>query len=409
MFSKDLRVKGTNHFKGAVIVIPTRNRPDLAQNAIQSVLNQAERNVRVIVSDNSTSPDDVNLLSDYCGALRQDRLQYIRPPRPLPMSQHWDWALQEALKLECDHFAFLTDRMVFRPNALIQALDLVERHPDKILSYLHDRVADFRRPFTLDLNEWSGRLYEVASTRLLALSALSVMYDGSCPRMLNCVVPRHILSAIRHRFGTVFSSIAPDWNFTYRALEVVDSVLYYNAPVLVHYALRRSNGESATRGINNDAYMDFVRDATAPINAEAPFPEIITVWNAIISEYCHVKKEAHSLKFPELDMGRYVEALARGIEFIEDPEVARQMEQHLRARGWAPEPRVRPRQPSLARKLVSPRRVFNKLRTLLPPVTFDDAHQALAYAIRHPRRKSQVVAWEEALHQGIELPVERCR
>ena len=387
-----------------MILIPTRNRPDLAKNAIQSVLDQPERNVRVIVSDNSTSPEDVNLLSNYCSELREDRLHYIRPPRPLPASPHWDWALQEALKLDFDHFAFLTDRMVFRPNTLSKVLKLVERRPDKILTYVHDRVDDFRRPFTVYLNEWTGRLYEVAATRLLALSAQSIMYDRSCPRMLNCFVPRNILSAIKHRFGTVFSSLAPDWNFNYRALEVVDSVLYYDAPVLVHYALGRSNGESVHRGIKNEAYMDLIRELPGPLNTEAPFPEIITVWNAIISEYCCVKKEAQSQKFPELDMGKYAEALAWGIDAIEEPHFKQQMKEKLLARGWGPE--SWPRQPSLASKLVSPRRILYKLRTLVNPITFDDADQALKYAVKHPRRKSKVVAWEEAMHRGTEVPIQ---
>ena len=224
--------------------------------------------------------------------------------------------------------------------------------------------------------------------------------------MLNCFVPRSILSAIKNRFGTVFSSIAPDWNFTYRALEVVDSVLYYNAPALVHYALTRSNGESAHRGIKNETYTDFIRELPKPVNIDAPFPEIITVWNAIISEYCCVKKEAQSQKFPELDMGKYVEALADGVDAIEDPQFKQQMKEELMARGWDPKASARPRQPSLARKLVSPGRIFHKLRILVNPVTFDDADQALKYAIKHPRRKSKVVAWEEALHRGTEVPIQ---
>ena len=221
--------------------------------------------------------------------------------------------------------------------------------------------------------------------------------------MLNCFVPRNILSAIKHRFGTVFSSLAPDWNFNYRALEVVDSVLYYNAPVLVHYALGRSNGESVHRGIKNEAYMDLIRELPGPLNTEAPFPEIITVWNAIISEYCCVKKEAQSQKFPELDMGKYAEALAWGIDAVEEPHFKQQMKQNLMDRGYDPD--VHTKRPSLARRLVSPRRIFNKLKIMLNPRTFDDADLALKYAVSHPLRKCNVVAWEEALHRGTEVPV----
>jgi glycosyltransferase involved in cell wall biosynthesis len=396
-------LKSTNKFKGAVIVIPTRNRPDLAQNAAQSALSQPQRNVRVVVSDNSTSGGDIKVLSEFCSDLRDDRLRYIRPPTPLAMSQHWDWALQEALQSDFEHFAFLSDRMVFRPGILGQVLELVEQHPDQILTYLHDRVVDYRNPVTIDLNEWTGKLYEVTSAQLLALSADSVIYDGSFPRMLNCFVPRSVLSAIRDRFGNVFSSIAPDWNFTYRALEVVDSVLYYNAPALVHYGLTVSNGYGIHRGIENDAYRDYVRELA--VITEAPFPEIITVWNFIINEYCFVKKETQSPKFPELNIEKYMGALAWGIGSMEDPEFKQHMTEKLLARGWNPENCAKPPQLSLA-SLPASRRVFNRLKTLTAPIAFADPDKAREYAVRHPRRKSKVVAWEEALHRGTEIPIQ---
>jgi hypothetical protein len=392
-------------FTGATIVIPTRNRSDLAPTAIQSVLSQADCNLRVIVSDNSTVVEDVSVLSNYCKEVKDNRLHYVRPPEPLAMSEHWDWALRQALSIDSNHFAFLTDRMVFRPNALRTVLELVNQYPDKILTYLHDRVRDFCRPFGVDLNEWTGKLYEVASTRLLSLSAQSIMYAGSCPRMLNCFVPRSVLDAIKNRFGTVFSSNAPDWNFTYRALEVVDSVLYFNKPVLVHYALPRSNGESAHRGIMNQSYSEFLKELKGPVNGDAPFPEIITVWNAIISEYCSVKNESRSLKFPELDMKKYIQALASGIACIENVEVRREMEQRLKARGGNPAHRFS-REFSLVREMMSPRLVLSKLKSLASSsrfMTFDTPEQALEFAVTHLRPIRKADPWEEALHQGVEV------
>ena len=360
---------------------------------------------RVIVSDNSTLSEDRDSLAKYCEGLNDSRLTYLRPPEPMQMSRHWDWALQQALQeKEVSHFSYLTDRMMFRPDSLKTIIDLVRQYPEMIICYMHDKVSDFRPPYGLDQHEWTGKLYEVSSKRLLSLSAKSVMYDGCVPRMLNCFVPRGTLDVVRMRFGSVFSPISPDWNFAYRALEVVDSLLYFHKALLVHYSLARSNGESVHRGNRNSAFAQFEKDLETPVIINAPYPEIITVWNGIINEYCSVKKEAQSQKFPELDMRKYAEALAWGIEAIEDPQFKQQMKQKLLARGWDPE--IRPRQPSLASKLVSPRRILYKLRTLVNPITFDDADQALKYAVKHPRRKCKVVAWEEALHRGTEVPIQ---
>lgn len=393
-------------FNGLSVIIPTRNRADLTPKAIQSVLTQADSNVRLIVSDNSTSAQDIASLAKYCEGLKDSRLTYLRPPEPMPMSRHWEWALQQALlETEITHFSYLTDRMMFRPNSLEEITNIARRYPEKIVCYLHDRVSDFRPPYRLDQNEWTGKLYEVAATRLLSLSANSVIYDGCVPRMLNCFVPRSVLDSVRMRFGSVFSSISPDWNFAYRALEVVDSLLYFHKAQLVHYSLARSNGWSAHLGIRNSAIEQFFKDLEMPVNSKAPYPEIITVWNGLIHEYCSVKEEAQSAKFPELDLAAYRQSLAAGIAAIEDPVLKLDMETKLQARGGKS---AVPR--SFARKLVSPRTIVNKVKFMFsePYETgpYETADHALEEALTRTRPRSKSVPWEEALHEGVEVPIE---
>jgi glycosyltransferase involved in cell wall biosynthesis len=327
-------------YTGTAVVIPTRNRADLVRNAVKSVLEQPEFDAPVFISDNSTSLSERAELRQYAGGLKNSRVHYIAPPEPLSMTRHWDWAMRQAMAL-CDasHVTFLTDRMIFKPGELRALAAIIRAYPDKILTYMHDMVDDFSRPVVVRQYTWTGNLYEVSSTRLLELVARSLVYDSSIPRMLNCIVPRALLEAIRGRFGNFFDSIAPDWNFAFRSLAVVDSTLFYDRASLVHYAQDRSNGQSANYGITNSAYQDFVRDlGSLPRNFAAPFPEIMTVWNAIISEYCHTKKVTQSPKFPELDMEKYVHALAIGIERIIDPERRQSMREALSARGIPPPP-----------------------------------------------------------------------
>ena len=397
-------MSAVNH-QGLVVVIPTRNRSDLARRAIRSVLAQPVGALTVLVSDNSTEPAEAENLAQFCAQLRDTRLQYVRPPMPLAMSEHWDWAMQQALQSEGSHFTILSDRIVFKPGQLKTVMDIAGQYPEQILCYMHDKVHDFAAPFSVQQCAWTGKLYEVMSTRLLTLSAESVIYDDSTPRMLNCLVPRSILDAIKVRFGTIFSSIAPDWNFCYRALAVVDSILFFSKAVLVHYALSRSNGQGAERGVKNSAYEDFLKALPKPLNADAPFPEIVTVWNAIINEYCFTRQETGSAKFPELNMEKYVRALAVGITWIEDPEVRLEMEQRLLARGWRP---TKADEPSLVQKLLSPERVVNKLKVMLGrghrSPTFATAEQALEYAINNFKPRSARLPADEALHQGRELP-----
>src|SRR5271157_1570372 len=81
-----------------VVIIPTRNRLPLAQSAIGSVLEQPETSdVQILVSDNSTALESSIQLERFCLKLANRRLHYIKPPRSMSMTEHWNWAINQAL------------------------------------------------------------------------------------------------------------------------------------------------------------------------------------------------------------------------------------------------------------------------------------------------------------------------
>ncbi len=55
----------SSDYKNLLVVIPTRNRAELAINAINSVLSQENCELELIVSDNSTDDAEVSRLADY--------------------------------------------------------------------------------------------------------------------------------------------------------------------------------------------------------------------------------------------------------------------------------------------------------------------------------------------------------
>lgn len=387
---------------GTVIVIPTRNRADLAWKSVESVLAQLDETIAVLVSDNSTSVEQRAELSGRCKAAAHPQLRYLTPPEPLPMPQHWDWAMGKALSLyEPSRVSFLTDRMLFKPGTLPSVLEIGRSYPDKIITYMHDMVDDFARPVVVRQYTWTGDLYDVSSRHLLELTAESVMYDSAMPRMLNCLVPRPVLDSIHRRFGNYFASVSPDWNFAFRALEVEDSIVFHDRAALVHHAQNRSNGQSAHYGIKNDASRDFFNDlAGMPINASAPYPEIVTVWNGIISEYCQVKEETQSLKFPEINLGNYLHVLAWGVDQIRDPERQEEMLRHLAAHGWK---RASPAPTAPAEDHRDPVEESPTVAEFaVNGIEFEDPESALHYALNHARARS-IASTHQALLQGVTL------
>src|SRR5215212_8115654 len=232
------------------VLVPTRNRAELAPTTIESALADCDPRVRVLVSDNSTDPEQAARLRGWCEERPEAPVRYVRPPSPLPMSPHWQWALERVLESPAvTHVMCLTDRLVMRPQALPELLAIAERHPADVITYGDDTIIDYRRPVTVFERPWTGKLLRVDAGEMLRALARGILI--AAPTMLNTIVPRAVLEEIHRAYGSVFASIAPDHCFNYRCLDRVDSILHWDRVVIVQRALWRSNGFSQIRGVSN--------------------------------------------------------------------------------------------------------------------------------------------------------------
>jgi glycosyltransferase involved in cell wall biosynthesis len=333
-------------YTGTVVIVPTRNRSAIAMNAIRSVLDEPLGNVRVMVSDNSTSETEREALRAFCAERGDARLRYVRPPEPVAMAAHWQWAIEQALSFyPVSHFTYLTDRMMFRTGALAEALKLTALYPDKIISYNMDRIDDHARPIRVVQYPATQKLLEIETLDLSRLLSQAVFHAG-LPRMLNCIVPRDVFGRMQARFGDVFSSIAPDFRFCCRVLESEETILYYDKSLLFHYAQDRSNGATVSRGEVSADNVDFA--ANLPVdnsrrNYATPIPELITAVNAVFNEYLVFKQETNSPRFFDVDLDKYLRANAEEIRQFGDEQLRREMLALLVAKGFredrdAPEP-----------------------------------------------------------------------
>ena len=312
------------NYKGIVVVVPTRNRADLAMNAVRSTLEQAVENVSVMISDNSTVESEREALARFCADLSDARVRYVRPPEPLAMPAHWDWAVEQALaSYSANHFIYLTDRMIVRNGALKEMVDLAALYPLQVISYNLDRICDDTMPIRIEQYPATEKLVEVETLRLSRLFAQGVFHPG-LPRMLNCIVPRAVFDRIRERFGNVFTSIAPDFNFCVRCLDVEDSILFFDKSLLFHYALNRSLGASATRGEMTADNADFTANLpvdNATRNYATPIPSLITAVNAAFNEYLSHKQQTQSARFFDVELESYLAANALEVNEVRDPQL----------------------------------------------------------------------------------------
>ena len=254
-----------------VVVIPTRNRSQLAQRALESVLSQGAP-VAVFVSDNSTSEEHSATLRAACGQYDSNQVRYARPPSSLIMVKHWQWALEQARReFDGSHITVLTDRMVFARNVLPKLSRIMLRYPTLTISYNHDRIDDDTLPVRLEQVPWTGRVYGLDSAELLRLAS-QLRLLPVLPRLLNCVTPFATLEALNARYGPPGNSISPDYMFCFRVLGQQQHIGFWDYPALVHYAASQSNGASYARGSDTATMQDFKahvrRESNQPMAAD---------------------------------------------------------------------------------------------------------------------------------------------
>lgn len=397
------------------IGIPTRNRAELAMASVASVVRSGVSGATVVVSDNSTDPDERERLREFCARQPAHVVQYVQPREPLSMPAHWEWLWHRIDEtIPHTHIGYLTDRLVFTAGALAELLDVVAAWPAQVVSYHWDHVNDLTTPVELVQSPWTGQLLELDCAKLIKLSSRGSVGDY-LPRLMTCIAPRGVLATIDQRFGDLFGSVSPDFRFAYRCLAVCETVLYLDRACLLEHAMGRSAGASYIRGAMNKDAVQFARELSVPRFGATPEPAFETVANAIFQEYCAVRDEAGGDRFPPLDRRGYLTANAAAVDQIEDPEWRARMQELLRRRGWRPWDRARHamgvilgmaayliRHPgALARTIrrqLSDRPPGTPAAFLLPrlgvnprirdDLRFDSPAEAIAHANAHPRTRT---------------------
>jgi hypothetical protein len=326
----------SDRFRGILIIIPTRNRSDLAIRAVSSALSAPRELVpSVVVSDNSTEPAHVDFLREFCDRQTDPRLRYIRPPKPLPISDHWEWAMESNLgSTGCSHFMFLADRRLFRTDLFGGLLPILERYPDKVVVSRPEAVADNTHPLRTLYVEHSGRTLLIDAFALADAIARCTNMIEYTPTQMMAVCPVGVAWEVRRNFGAYCGSVSPDYCFGFKVLRVVDQLVIYDQPMTIAYASDRSNGIAFTRQQTNPASQDFLRDYAGAMCKLTLLPTVKTGYNSMYHEYEFVRRESAGRPLPEIDRASYLQLIAWEIAiFVEDPNMRAALLREVAAAG----------------------------------------------------------------------------
>lgn len=167
------------------IVVPT-TRKHYLPTSLASAFAQTFGDFEIVVSDNTK--DGLIAGADYAP---EPRLRVVRPPGPMTVSPHWDFAFAQARGrwrlMLCDDDALV-------PQTLAYLRGLIDRNPDiEAIRWNHAAYAPDRPPAArLRLPEFSGRTEVIESAPVLRAAFAS----GTIPGPMKPRTPNIPLAAI---------------------------------------------------------------------------------------------------------------------------------------------------------------------------------------------------------------------
>lgn len=109
------------------IIIPTRDRPEVVRDIIQSIINQSFEDFEIIVCDNYLHKSAKKVVESFV----DERIKYFTPQRPLSMIENWEYALTLA---SGKYLSVLGDKCALLPSALLKIYNLVKDNPCELIS-----------------------------------------------------------------------------------------------------------------------------------------------------------------------------------------------------------------------------------------------------------------------------------
>ena len=380
-------------FSKLLVLIPTRNRSDLAMTAIRSVLNQKNCELEIIVSDNSTESEEITNLKFFCLNLNDERLKYINPPEPLPMNKHWDWLIKVVLKT-CDfsHATLITDRAIVKPGAFRELKEMLVKTSARVLTYSGDNVDDRKNPVILYQRDFTGKLFEIKSEYIIK-SFLEIKWVQPIPTMMNCIVERKVFEELLTKYEKIFESISPDYNFGFKCLEHLNSIFFIDKHFLVGHGFYRSNGANFRAKNPPKDVIDFKKNINLEdLAVNTPLPGFYSPVDAELNEYFNIKKRVDSPKFLEIDTQRYIFKAYEKVLNIQDKkarveflDVITKKIGYFRSAVYFVEVKVPLRK---ALRALSKRIIYllNPQERIMIMTKFDEVEKAIDYSIKCPRK-----------------------
>lgn len=224
------------------IIVPTRNRSSLLEQALDSVVRQTDQDYELIVSDNCSTDRTAEVAA---GAAQHREVKVVRPPQALPMADHWNFALTHAggewilLLGDDDYFSrhllsTLRAAIATSESRVFTWHSAVYHHNVKSASAGIEYVPFYFDPSRinkLDVMSWTGKTYEIDGPSQLA--KLYGFQDIVAPSGHVSALRSDLIREVQSWAGTLFHPPYPDFGCSAAVLATAASMAYIDLPLHV--------------------------------------------------------------------------------------------------------------------------------------------------------------------------------
>lgn len=258
------------------VIIPTKNSEETLKYTLQTCLQQNYSNFEILVSDNFSSDNT----SDLIHSINDARIKYIKTPRPLSMTENFEFALSNVKE---GFIMFIGADDGLMPNAISYVNGIVLKYNAKAVScqYAHYfwpnvPIAEKGKLTLYGLDLYKNEIEVRNSSEWLqkTLNFETAQYVCELPNLYYGFVHYSIIEKSKKN-NVYFKSITPD---AYSAMVTainIESYVFSYSPFSIAGISGKSNGLSQM--INGDIAKDFVSDNVHPIHKDFVFSPAMEV------------------------------------------------------------------------------------------------------------------------------------
>jgi glycosyltransferase involved in cell wall biosynthesis len=234
------------------VLIPTRNRPSLTTDLINSVLSQSFLDFELIVADNSSNEETQIILRN----ISDPRLINLRTGC-LNMAENWETGIA---KCSGSYLLLFSDKMVLKEGSLDYLATYIKKYSPDCVNW--DIDSFFDNELTYIKSKPSSHEATIKSSSLLKKILTSEFDSVRTPCHCNSAISMSVIQSIKAKTGRASMQLNPDYTLSYQVLISINEVhnLDKSLSILRYPSFRSGYGNGTSFMLKGEQAKNFMLD-----------------------------------------------------------------------------------------------------------------------------------------------------